>query len=268
MNNCMPAVRGMDHMDGSERKRAPRHGLREIVSALLVVSAALASAAWAQEDRPEDFLPLAVGNRWVYQHRYFDLQGLMPAPEGAVLDTGIILAEATIEITHTETIDGHAYFVFSELDYTWPPAPHHFLAGKKVRFAADGRLLEALDGGEVWLYDFSRGYDGVEEYDVPEQATDVRVDVWRLRSDVGFNLWGDWSPCCYGFRDARFRLGFGMTGVHEEIRHTDAGVYANLLGAEYAIIDNRRVKPGYGLDVVTAVSPGSWGVVKATSRRR
>ncbi len=54
----------------SERRQAPRPAFRSIVRALLVVSAALSTGASAQDYRPEDFLPLAVGNNWTYLHCY------------------------------------------------------------------------------------------------------------------------------------------------------------------------------------------------------
>ena len=49
--------------------------------------------------------------------------------------------ELTFEITHTEIIEGHEYFVFGTVPYDWPPVPNFFLAGQKVRFSDEGTLL-------------------------------------------------------------------------------------------------------------------------------
>lgn len=102
-----------------------------------------------------DFLPLEVGNRWTYTHVYrnetyfedapgvypeidpadlkqFEVPGY-PFGEGNPLPPESLLLpderELAIEITHTETIEGFKYFVFSEPDYGWPPLPDGFLSG-------------------------------------------------------------------------------------------------------------------------------------------
>ena len=48
-------------------------------------------------------------------------------PEGTLAS-----GEFTIEITHTEMIEGQEYFVFSDIEYDWPPVPNLFLADQKV----------------------------------------------------------------------------------------------------------------------------------------
>ena len=75
----------------------------------------------------------------------------------------------TLEITHTEFIDGFEYFVFNEPPYDWPPMPGLgliwneqwdrekglFFAGNKVRLSDDGVLIFRLDGVDVPVFDFS-----------------------------------------------------------------------------------------------------------------
>ncbi len=82
----------------------------------------------------------------------------------------------TLEITHTEFIDGFEYFVFNEPPYDWPPLPGFgvvwneqwdpdkglFFAGNKVRLSEDGVLFFRLDGVDVPVFDFrmpSIGWD-------------------------------------------------------------------------------------------------------------
>lgn len=104
----------------------------------------------AQDYRPEDFLPLAVGNSWTYSHYYYDRLSHPDKEIGEIIERKVI----TITITHTEQIEGHTYHVFSDMPYDFPPAPYFFLAGKKVRFAEDGRLMEWRPEGEVWTFHF------------------------------------------------------------------------------------------------------------------
>ena len=128
---------------------------------------------------PHDYLPLAVGNRWTYEHFYrnesygggvwhgpipiedwklFEIPGY-PHGEGNALPPDFLLRAnrtLTIEITHTERIDGREYFVFSDAEYDWPPLPDFFWVGKKVRLSEEGFLVfRWKEGGyEVPIYDF------------------------------------------------------------------------------------------------------------------
>ena len=122
------------------------------------------------EINPSEYVPLAVGNRWTYEHSYvngsytdegpgydiearkpFEIPGY-PHGEGNALPPRSLLFSnriLTIEITHTERIDGQEYFVFSDADYDWPPLPEFFWAGKKVRWSDEGFLVFRWVGQEV-----------------------------------------------------------------------------------------------------------------------
>ena len=131
-----------------------------------------------------EFLPLEVGNSWSYTHvyrneTYFeDAPGVFPdidpadlkpfevpgypfgegkplPPESLLLPDG---RELVIEITHTETIEGFEYFVFSEPDYEWPPLPDGFLSGQKVRVTEDRILVFWRRGQDQPLYEFGMGW--------------------------------------------------------------------------------------------------------------
>ena len=120
------------------------------------------------ELNPLDYVPLAVGNRWTYEHYYenylhgagdpFDIPGYPPGspPDSLRLVEKIV----TIEITHTEVIDGFEYFVFSDADYAWPPLPDFFWGGKKVRLSDEGFLVFRWNGQDIPVYDF--GHTGTE----------------------------------------------------------------------------------------------------------
>ena len=137
---------------------------------------------------PSDFVSLEVGNRWTFSHEYvnemywrggwrewdeddkayfrqFEIPGYpfggddppdsltRPAP-----------AFVTVEITHTEMIEGNEYFVFSGPPYSWPPLPMFFWAGQKVRLSNEGilyffgvheaRYRPSVDNLLLPLYDF------------------------------------------------------------------------------------------------------------------
>ena len=141
---------------------------------LLVFLAGYTAAGGAQETddaasieiglNPLDYVPLEVGNRWTYSHHYIN-HTMMHWPEEPFAITGyppgipldsLRLAEkiVTIEITHTEVIDGLEYFVFSDADYAWPPLPGFFWGGKKVRLSDEGFLVFRWNGQDIPVYDF------------------------------------------------------------------------------------------------------------------
>ena len=142
---------------------------------LLVFLAGYTTAVVAQETEdaaieinPLDYVPLAVGNRWTYEHFYmnylhgtgepFDIPGYPPG----IPSDSLLFAEkiVTIEITHTEVIDGLEYFVFSDADYDWPPLPDFFWGGKKVRLSDEGFLVFRWNGQELPVYDFGHPHLG------------------------------------------------------------------------------------------------------------
>jgi hypothetical protein len=159
----------------------------------------LAAAGQAQEYRPEEFLPLAVGNSWTYRHYYFDRLSQPDKDESEIS----VVQSATITITHTEQINGSTYYVFSNMPYDFPPVPYFFLAGKKVRFSEDGRLMEWRPEGEVWSFDFGP--------DVPEWKP------WLPLPEAGYRIppqEGDtlaYRPISY-ISDKHFRMSFAFLG--------------------------------------------------------
>ena len=134
----------------------------------------------AIEINPLDYVPLEVGNRWTYEHFYMNyLHGAVGLfdvpryPSGRLPDSlRYVKRIVTIEITHTEVIDGLEYFVFSdgarpfadlmeawsELTGTnhvrWPPLPDFFWGGKKVRLSDEGFLVFHWNGQDIPVYDF------------------------------------------------------------------------------------------------------------------
>lgn len=157
---------------------------------VLALSALMVKPAQAQADEitPADFVPLEVGNQWTYMHRYEnyawgwwdqnpEIRMQIPAylynyefPPDSLLwvERGL-----TIEITHTEMIDGLEYFVFSHADYDWPPVPNLFWAGQQVRLSGEGVLLFRWNEQDVPLYDLN--FQHPSRYSIP--AYPIREDV-------------------------------------------------------------------------------------------
>lgn len=155
----------------------------------------------AIEINPLDFVPLEVGNRWTYEHLYFndahsigepfDIPGypLGDPPDSLKFAKKIV----TIEITHTEVIDGVEYFVFSDADYAWPPLPDFFWGGKKVRLSDEGFLVFHWNGQELPVYDFGHPSDYEYTSTLPIGSGTTEADLTRSyaqyrRSRIHFGL--------------------------------------------------------------------------------
>ena len=129
--------------------------------------------------KASDYLPLAVGNSWTFKHQWADdHERFGPASQWPAYQPALQEADdwpsITITVERTEEIDGETYYVLSGMPENWPPAPPHFVAGKKLRW--DGtRLVEHTGTGELVLYRF----DGANEdgYTIPTTEGDNRVVV-------------------------------------------------------------------------------------------
>ena len=170
---------------------------------LLILCALMVQSAQAQtaesEITPTDFVPLEVGNQWTYEHDYFntyyqsrDWESLRDYwnPEVRMLfevpgypsdspesppDSLLVIyhRELTIEITHTEMIEGSEYFVFSRADYDWPPLPELFWAGQKVRLSDEGVLLFRWNGQDVPFYGFN-----------PQRPSEYLIPAYPIREGI------------------------------------------------------------------------------------
>ena len=264
------------------------------------------------EGRPTNFVPLEVGNQWTYKHRYLNFsyeQGWWrdQTPEIRMLfeipgypydnpefppDFFIWGRELTIEITHTEMIDGLEYFVFSRADYDGPPLFNLFWAGQKVRLSDEGVLLFRWNEQDVPLYDLNFQHPG--RYSIPaypfreDLVTKLDVRRWnRHESQIGIrfgvtypelNLPNDMR----GFSgiDILVLPGYGLTcneSYYRLIDFSGLGVplasvkllFLNDLESISAIISGEAVS----YDQVpkrrdTHVQPSSWGQLKRAFRPR
>ena len=260
----------------------------------------------ADELTPADFVPLAVGNQWTYIHRYenyaygsgwwdpnpeirmlFEIPGYPydnDHPRRPPASLSRVEREFTIEITHTEMIDGLEYFVFSHADYDWPPIPQLFWAGQKVRLSDEGVLLFSWNGQDVPLYDLNFQHLGsysISAYPIREDVS-TKLDISRRVKDgqIIFDFLYPELPTIPDmviYRNVFFQPGYGVSHYAEEYYHESywegffGGIHRfviNLIRPISAIISGEAVSYGQALSGNTHVQSSSWGQLKRASRPR
>ena len=283
--------------------------MKRTVIIFLAFPFTLLPAAAQDEDiftrSPTDFLPLQVGNQWTYEHHYFnssyggrtedwnpEIRMLFEIPgypyDNHEFPPGSLRwdeRELTIEITHTEMIDGLEYFVFSGADYDWPPLPKLSWAGQKVRLSDEGFLLFRWNGQDVPLYDFNFQHPpsySIPAYPIRENLV-TKLGVLRQQrlegqSQIYFNVFYPElnlpdnmqnSPSTFiailpgyglGCSESYYVGGSSLLGVWRGIRL----FYLNDLRRTSAIISGEEVSYEQALrgDFNTHVQSSSWGELK------
>ena len=244
------------------------------IAIVLVALLALCGAVEADTElNPSEYVPLEVGNRWTYEHVYRNDVYMMNEDEygegkfyvipGSPPDS-LRYAEniVTIEITHTEVIDGLEYFVFSNADYAWPPLPELFWGGKKVRLSDEGVLVfhwdeqilhffgasdeEIAAAASRWeeqglpLYDFGRPSDGFGGY------TRTRARLSRVFFHFyDFHFYNIPKPVV-PLAEVGFLQGYGVGPVYMELISVGmcvgaANLFLNELTPISAVISGREI---------------------------
>ena len=222
----------------------------------------------AIEINPLDYVLLEVGNRWTYEHLYinddyeigepFAIPGYPPGhPPDSLTFAGKIV---TIEITHTEVIDGLEYFVFSDADYAWPPFPPLFWGGKKVRLSDEGVLMFSWDEETLRFF-------GLSDEAIAEAALrwdELGIPLYNFGRYTGYKLTqARLSRAFFDFSDifgvsragVVFLQGYGVGLVYMErtsigMCEGDADLFLNELTPISAVISGReivheQVRPSY-----------------------
>lgn len=241
----------------------------------------------ATDDEASDYLPLAVGNSWTYGHDYYDLHNELddieryPAYYEAPRDESTQLHKFTITVRGTEVIDGKTYYVLSDMPANWPPAPPHFIAGKKLRWAGT-HLMERTADGEQAIFRFDGATDDYSptdshyggylnfrfeeskvyrtEYAIPTTEGDNRVEVEAGLKPVPwyvFQFYGN----DVGGRMCVFLAGYGCNLCGWGVFGSDVFLFFNELTPLRAVIDGTSVEFADAL-VPTNISSSSWGQVK------
>ena len=225
---------------------------------LLCVSGPGAFAVGAGEYVASDYLPLAVGNSWTYEHAYTS-SDIDYAEWPTYLDQAPETPQFTITVERTEELDGETYYAISDMPALWPPSPPHFIAGKKLRWEGT-HLMEYTGGGEQALYRF----DGADEtgYSV---STDVGDNLVTVTTGLKPTSWYsfsfhedsviDWSRGC------SFRVNFGNSSCGWRIHGEDHPIFINEVTSLRAVIGGTAVEYEDAL-IPTSSSSSTWGEVK------
>ena len=258
--------------------------IRLILAALLSLGGVLPAAA--TDYQASDYLPLAVGNSWTYEHEYLDYNAAgagipqysaysdqWAANDELFRETNfsILFPEFTISVLNTDVINGKTYYVISDMPANWPPAPPHFIAGKKLRWEGT-HLMERTADGEQAIFrfdgttaDYTRTDSRFEEskvyrtrYIIPTTEGDNRVVVEASLKPVPFYVFefhgGKGSRLCW------FLAGYGPTFFTWSMV-VKAGTSSNRIYSLRAIIGGTSVEYEDAL-IPTGISSSSWGQVK------
>ena len=242
------------------------------LAAVLVASWAL--PAGATDYAASDYLPLAVGNSWTYEHDYYDI-GIDESQWSAYTAQYPSDPQFTITVERTEVIDDKTYYVITGMPANWPPAPPHFIAGKKLRWAGT-HLMERTSDGEQAIFRFDGTtadyttstdflWEGMElyetEYAIPTEEGDNLVKVVAGLEPVpwySFTFWGNDE----GGRGVGFLSGYGSTICSWRIAGTDVSVvFQNEVRPLRADIAGNQVEHTDAW-IPTSSSSSSWGNVK------
>jgi hypothetical protein len=238
--------------------------IRLIWAALLGLSRVLPAAA--TDYQASDYLPLAVGNSWTYQHIYHDIHDPRAKEKWSTyIAQRPEIPQFTIEVLRTEVIAGKTYYVISDMPANWPPAPPHFIAGKKLRWQGT-HLMERTTDGEQALYRF----DGTDEigYAVSTDADADRVTVKSRPEPVpeySFYFHGDYESHGGhgGIQMISFLAGYGLDIGGWNIMRGDTRVFVNDVRSRRAVIGGTSIEYKDALiPTASSASPSSWGQVK------
>ena len=247
----------ISHLSRRRRIMETKKRIRLLLAALLSLSMVLPAAA--TDYQASDYLPLAVGNSWTYEHFYFDKEEPYYPGVGYYPQWPTYRAQwpeepqFTITVERTEVIDGKTYYVISDMPAGWPPAPPHFIAGKKLRWEGT-HLMERTADGEQAIYRF----DGTNEtgYEISTDEGSNRVTVEILPGPVPthwFHFHGNFA----GGRGFGFLAGYGL--------HRGSWVifplFENNIRSLHAVLGGRRVQYEDAL-IPTSISSSSWGQIK------
>ena len=277
---------------------------------LFSISPAAAQDEGTFEGSPTDLLPLQVGNQWTYRHRYLnfsyerrswdqnpEIRMLFEIP-GYPYDNYEFPPDSlrwderalTIEITHTEMIDGLEYFVFSGADYDRPPLPKLFWAGQKVRLSDEGVLLFRWNGQDVPLYDLNFQHPGrysipaypfredlVTKLDIKRRHTVGQIQINFTVAHPEINLPDNIGP----YISIVILLGYGLSCIESYYKQSESifGIpdlgsvhlfFLNALDPISAIISGEEVSYGQASrgDFNTHVQSRYWGQLKRMFRPR
>ena len=206
-----------------------RTHMHHLTAALVAALIAWSSPAPlpASDYEASDFLPLAVGNSWTFQHEVYDSEGMIFDQRNLPWQTGVV----TITVERTEVTGDTTYYVLSDLPSGWAPAPPHCPVGKKLRWKGS-ELMERTDTGERSLFRFG----GDRSYTIPLTHGDDEVERRGTGPTIpvpGYSFWfhgyDGWAYPGYSGRYVGFLAGYGLEECTEFTDVEGHAVYGNIL---------------------------------------
>ena len=213
--------------------------------------------------------------------------------------------ELTLEITHTEIIEGHEYFVFGTVPYDWPPVPNFFLAGQKVRFSDEGTLLIRWNEQDIPFYAFraeepyrTPAYPALHNENLlfelfivpsrflakelenalfPPHTADIEPPPsLRQATAAGFWLWEEYPELerkFLQFGTIVFVRSYGLAAYRRsEVATGDLAhlfpAFENTILPISAVIGGQQLEFSYNPVEGTNVQPTTWGQLKARHGQR
>ena len=250
-----------------------------------------------------DWLPLAVGNSWTYEHQYREY-GKDRSQWTNYTAQFPNRPQFTLSVLHTEVIDDKTYFVISDMPEYWPPVPPQFIAGKKLRWVGD-QLMERTADGEQALFRFggtsgASGASGEASYAVTTSEGTLQVTSRENRSEHTHDNYFGFSGGAEAAGPSNwYELGGGESGVTGESGATvglgaaiiflkgfgvqqgqmalydgDAPLFKNIQKAKHAVINGRTVTVEQARAAAgqasssdaTSIEWLSWGAIKQEGR--
>ena len=291
----------ISHFSRRRRIMETKKRIHLLLAALLGLSGVLPAAA-----DTSDWLPLAVGNSWTYSHDYYDAENRQAKSQWTnFMDLrGRGTPRFTLSVLRAEVIDGHTYFVISDMPEYWPPVPAQFIAGKKLRWAGDYLMERTADGEQaLFRFDGASQASGESSYDVATPEGTIQVTSREIRAnsthDYAFIFSGGAGPARvydpyddidYGDLDATgelerprpeleahvfFLKGFGVRSCGVEVNDYDVSIFINLQKAKHAEINGRTMTVREAREEAvaqlkssdaTSVEGDSWGEIKQEGR--
>ena len=245
----------ISHLSRRRRIMESKQRICLILAALLSLSGVL--PAVATDYQASDYLPLAVGNSWTYEHIYHDYKDREMIQWPAYTDQFPEEPQFTITVERTEIIDGKTYYVLSDMPTNWPPAPPHFIAGKKLRWEGT-HLMERTANGEEAIYRFDGANEAGYAVSTDEGANQFSV---KVISEPVPKYAFDFRGFEEGGGGIRFVVGYGIQWCLRAIFATDHPLFTNDVKALRAVIEGRSVKFSDAL-TPTSTSSSSWGQMK------
>ena len=239
-----------------------------LLAALLSLSGVL--PAVATDYQASDYLPLAVGNSWTYVHEYYafdtnnggfkqysEYVNRFPVPAPG---EPYGFPEFTISVLNTEVIDDKTYYVLSDMPANWPPAPPHFIAGKKLRWEGT-HLMERTADGERSVFRFDGANDAGYAVETDEGDNLIKTQVHSHPNGYWKGYWFSFYGSELGLRSCTFIGNYGCLTCNWGVAGTDHPLFTNDVFLHRAILGGRTVELE-DLLTPTSTSSSSWGQVK------